>query len=111
MRQDWVVTIPLVRQWAGHLVVPEIRRFTQDSLFLVTPRVVGFLALTGIAMAFTHFSTPEIHGQFQYVNAILGVMALFALPSMPLAVARGSMRGRHSLYARRLMARRRSRDL
>jgi O-antigen/teichoic acid export membrane protein len=46
-----------------------------------------------VALAFSHFSRPEVFGQYQYVNSMLGAVALFALPGMSVAIMRGSARG------------------
>ena len=46
-----------------------------------------------LSLIFTRLSTPEMYGQYQYIVSILGVIALFSLPGMNVAIVRASAQG------------------
>ena len=80
-------------EWRKSLSRLDLMRVATDSMYLGAATGVSGAAALMVSLIFTRLSTPEMYGQYRYIFSILGVIALFSLPGMNVAIARSSARG------------------
>lgn len=88
-----------ILEWASHKTGLNLAYFFSNGAW-VTLRF-GVIAITGfaISVAFTRFTTKEVLGQYQFIVAIFGLLILFSLPGMSMAVMKAMAKGNdRSIY-------------
>lgn len=92
----WLEKYPRIQKhvlWASRITGLNLTYFFSNG-FWVTLRF-GVIAVTGfaISIAFTHFTTKEILGQYQFIIALFGLFIIFSLPGMSMAVMKAMSKG------------------
>ncbi len=71
----------------------DLGRFARDTTSLVGAQGVIFLGRLAVAVAFARLSEPGAFGRYQYLLTLLGLLTLFSLPGMSVAVTRAVAQG------------------
>ncbi len=85
-----VLSSPLV---ADHSFVVRVGWIVRDGLVLSAARLGTAAGAFITAWIFARLGTAELFGQFQYVRAVLGALAVVTLPGLNVAIAQAAARG------------------
>lgn len=71
----------------------DLKYFVKNFSYLTFTRVVGMGLGLLVTIAFARLLSKEIYGQYNYIIAIIGILAIFSLPGMGTAITQAVARG------------------
>lgn len=80
-------------QWSGRYVKADMLYLTRSSFWLILAQVVASLSSFFLAVAFANLVPKEVYGTYKYILSLAGVLVVFTLTGMNIAVTQAVARG------------------
>ena len=71
----------------------DLEYYIKNAFYLLFANGISIICGLLFSVVFARFLSREIYGQYNYIFSILGILAIFSLPGMNIAIAQGVARG------------------
>ena len=79
--------------YVGRTLQLDIYYFVRGGFWLSFSNLLSGLIAFFVIVAFTHLTTKEFYGQYQFVLTVVTTLQIFSLPGMPTAIVQSVARG------------------
>ena len=77
----------------GSYVHLDLRYYIRNLSYITAGQLVGAGFSVLLSIAFARLLTKDLYGQWNYILAIMGILAIFSLPGMNTAIVQAVARG------------------
>lgn len=82
----------------GHYMHLDAKYYVKNLSYLICANIVSVLFALLLSIAFANFVSKEVYGQYSYILSILGVLAVFTLYGMNIAITQAVARDRDGVF-------------
>ncbi len=85
-------------RWLEKYTQTDMVYLAKGSFWLITGKIILFICSFGAMIAFARFLPKQDFGTYRYVLSIIGVLTIFTLPGIDLALVKAIARGKEGTF-------------